>query len=182
MMNARHPDGPRSSRPKEALIDFGFWILDFGIGCQSLLTSAATRSSTIAVWLLIAYPGLGIEALHAEDEQPFGIDRRIAWTTSRVVGSPDSPLPYTVEKTFTNVPWKAPIYLTPEPDTDWLLVVQQGGEAGRPSRILRVRDAPNTDLVETFLELRGGAVRIESPLHESAVIHPFEETRYPGAN
>src|SRR5258706_8456401 len=66
--------------------------------------------------------------LHSTDEQqPFGIDHRIPWTTSRVVGSPDPPLPYTIEKTFTNIQWKAPIFIAPEPGTDRLLVVQAGG-------------------------------------------------------
>src|SRR5688572_5648266 len=32
-------------------------------------------------------------------EQPFGLERQMPWTTSRLVGSPDPPLPYTVEKT-----------------------------------------------------------------------------------
>src|SRR5467141_1832637 len=94
--------------------------------------------------LLIAVCMMGdLPSLHSADEQqPFGFDHRIPWTTSRVVGSPDPPLPYTVEKTFTNIKWQAPIYLTPEPDTDHLLVVQQGGEKERPSKILRVRDDP----------------------------------------
>ena len=92
--------------------------------------------------------------LSAAEEQPFGIDRRIPWTTSRVVGSPEPPLPYTVEKTFTNLTWKAPIFLTPEPETDWLWVVQAGDDKGLPSKILRVRDDPKADRVETFLELK----------------------------
>src|SRR5882762_7998086 len=117
---------------------------------QSLLTSAATRSSAIAVLLLTA---CGLDGLQAADEQSFGIDHRIPWTTSRVIGSPDPPLPYTVEKTFTNVKWQAPIYLTPEPDTDHLLVVQQGGEKERPSKVLRARDDPNADTAETLLEV-----------------------------
>jgi hypothetical protein len=91
--------------------------------------------------------------LSAVEEQPFGIERRIPWTTSRVVGSPEPPLPYTVEKTFTNLTWKAPIFLTPEPETDWLCVVQAGDDKG-PSKILRVRDDPQADRVETFLELK----------------------------
>lgn len=85
------------------------------------------------------------------DEQPFGIERRIPWTTSRLVGSPDPPLPYTVEKTFTNITWKKPMYVAPEPGTDWLLVVQEGGQTERPSKIFRVCDDPNADQAEPFL-------------------------------
>src|SRR6185503_8377499 len=86
-----------------------------------------------------------------EDEAPFGLDRRIPWTTSRVIGSPDPPLPYTVEKTFTNIQWRGPIFVAPEPGTDSLLVIQQGGEKERPSKVLRVRDDPNADHAETLL-------------------------------
>src|SRR5881397_988267 len=108
--------------------------------------------SLMFLWSLKLGPfPLGV--LHAADEQLFGIDHRIPWTTSRVLGSPDPPLPYTVERTFTNIQWRAPIFVAPEPDTDSLLVVQQGGEKERPSKILRVRDAPDTDRVETFLEV-----------------------------
>src|SRR5436190_6599708 len=111
----------------------------------------------------------GLDILRAADDQPFGIERRIPWTTSRVIGSPDPPLPYTVGKTFTNIQWQAPVYLTPEPDTDDLLVVQQGGEKERPSKILRVRDDPNADTAETLLE-------VSNRLVYSVAFHPGYRT------
>ena len=88
--------------------------------------------------------------LQAADEQPFGIQQRIPWTTSRLVGSPEPPLPYTVEKTFTNIHWQQPIFITAEPGSDRLFVIESGSEANKPSRILRLRDDPNTGQVETF--------------------------------
>src|SRR6266700_3793596 len=161
MMNARITCGPRSSRPEEAHYS--------PKKDQSLLRSAATRSSAIAVLLLTACARMSLDVLQAADEQPFGIERRIPWTTSRVIGSPDPPLPYTVEKTFTNIKWQAPIYLTPEPDSDYLLVVQQGGEKERPSKILRVRDDPNADTAETLLE-------VSNRLVYSVAFHPDYRT------
>src|SRR5437867_2036155 len=89
--------------------------------------------------------------LQAADEKPFGIDHRIPWTTSRVAGSPEPPLPFTVEKTFTNIQWRAPIFVTPEPDSDQLLIVLAGGEKERPSKILRVLDDASIAQTETFL-------------------------------
>ena len=86
-----------------------------------------------------------------------------------MVGSPDPPLPYTVEKTFTNIHWRAPIFLTPEPDTDSLLVVQQGGEKERPSKILRLRDDPKTDQAQAFLE-------VSNRLVYSVAFHPGYRT------
>src|SRR5437867_1722325 len=94
----------------------------------------------VAALVLAAWANVNLGLVRAAEEQPFGIDKRIPWTTSRLIGSPDPPLPYSVEKTFTKIKWQAPIYLTPEPGTDSLLVVQQGGEKDRPSKILRLRD------------------------------------------
>src|SRR6187551_3400156 len=92
--------------------------------------------------------------LRGADEPPFGLDHRIPWTASRVVGSPEPPLPYTVEKTFTKITWKAPIYLAEEPGTDRLWVVQQGGEADRPSTILRIKNDSDATEAETVLSVK----------------------------
>ena len=89
----------------------------------------------------------------AAEGSPPGLDKRIPWTTSKVVGTPEPPLGYTVERVLTNVTFKSPIYTAAEPGTQDLLVIQQGGEKDRPSKILRVPEnaAPNTP--EVFLEI-----------------------------
>src|SRR5204863_4654976 len=107
------------------------------------------RPTLLLVTCATAYLG----PLRAAEEPPFGIDHRVPWTTSRVVGSPEPPLPYTVAKTFTNLQWRAPIFITPEPHTDSILVVLQGGDKERPSKILRVRDDPDTGQTESLLEV-----------------------------
>ncbi len=33
-------------------------------------------------------------------DKPYGLERRFPWTTSKVVGSPDPPLPYHVKQIF----------------------------------------------------------------------------------
>src|SRR6187455_2046542 len=104
--------------------------------------------SIVGIWLMSGGP-----LLHAADEPPFGLDHRTPWTTSRVIGSPDPPLPYTVEKIFTNVTWQQPLFITAEPGTDRLFVVQQGGETHKPSRILQLRDDPHSAQAETFLTI-----------------------------
>src|SRR5436309_3484023 len=91
------------------------------------LRRAAGAQMFLLIWLY------GSPFLHAAEETPFGIKHRIPWTTSRLIGSPDPPLPYTVEKTFTNIHWEQPIFITAEPGTDRLFVVLQGGETNRPS-------------------------------------------------
>ncbi len=78
--------------------------------------------------------------------QPFGIDVRIPWTGSRVLGSPDPPLPYRVEQVFTGITWSQPIYVEREPGSGNLFVIQKGGETENPTRIVRVID--RADAVE----------------------------------
>ena len=102
-------------------------------------------------------------------EQPFGLDHRISWTNSHVIGSPEPPLPFVVEQTFTKIKWHAPLFIAPEPGTDSLLVVLHGGDEKRPSKILRVRDDPKTDKFETLLQL-------SNRLIYSVEFHPGYET------
>src|SRR5207244_249423 len=117
-------------------------------GIAPIIFGPRLRALLIAVFI-----AAGLASLYsAEEQQPFGIDHRIPWTTSRVFGSPD-PLPYTVERVFTNLTWKEPIFVTREPDSKRLLVVLAGGEKERPSKIMSVMDDLNADKVETFLEV-----------------------------
>ena len=89
----------------------------------------------------------------AADEPPFGLQKRVPWTSSRLVGSPEPPLPYTVEKTFVKLTWKAPIDVVVEPGTDRLWVVQTEGAPDQGSRILRVEDDPNAGASEVVLDM-----------------------------
>ena len=116
-----------------------------------------SRLVTMGCLLLMVFPWVHA-ARGTEDVAPFGLESRIPWTTSRLVGSPEPPLPYTVEKTFTNLAWKAPIYLIEEPGTDCFLVVLQGGSADNPSRIVRLKDDPATSDSELFFEVPGRLV------------------------
>lgn len=89
----------------------------------------------------------------AEDGKPFGMDRRVAWTTSRVVGTPEPPLPYTVEPVLTNALLKNPLYVIAEPGTRNLIVILQGGEKDRPAKMVRILDEPSAAKLETLLEI-----------------------------
>ncbi|MGD9722877.1 MAG: PQQ-dependent sugar dehydrogenase [Pirellulales bacterium] len=87
------------------------------------------------------------------DEPPHGLAQRVPWTTSRLVGSPEPPLPYTVEPTFTKLEWKSLIYIAPEPGSDRLWTISQGGDAGRPNRLERIADDPATTERQTLVDL-----------------------------
>src|SRR5258705_13195658 len=105
-------------------------------------THGASASLSAMLLAAIIPAALSVSGAPIEAEAPFGLDHRTPWTTSRVVGSPDPPLPCTVEKTFTNIQWRAPMFVIAEPNTHSLLGVQQGGEKEPPSKIVAARDDP----------------------------------------
>ncbi|SIO61576.1 conserved hypothetical protein, HNE_0200 family [Singulisphaera sp. GP187] len=114
--------------------------------------SYARNVSGCALVALTFLVGFGLSA-PADAEAPFGLPKRVPWNASRLIGSPEPPLPYTVEKTFTKLTWKTPIYLAEEPGTDQLWVIQEGIAAEQGSRIVRIKDDPDTADSELVLDL-----------------------------
>src|SRR5262249_7795309 len=56
---------------------------------------------------------------------PFGIDKRVALTTSTVVGSPDPPPPYRVKRVYPDLKVNFPIAVAHQPGSDLLLFITQ---------------------------------------------------------
>ena len=85
-----------------------------------------------------------VPALAQGQKRPYGLRERVQWTESTLVGSPEPPLPFVTRQTFPELKWDRPLYVKPEPDGKHLFVIEQGGEKDRPSRVFRVKDAPET--------------------------------------
>lgn len=129
------------------------------VSCRRAFASSLGdgRATPRPVWTVL-FSLLALALLQRDstaDEPPFGLEKRIPWTTSKLVGSPEPPLPYTVAKVFEKLELKAPIYLAEEPVTGNLLAVLAGGEADRPSRILRFSNRPDANVAGTYFELPG---------------------------
>ena len=88
----------------------------------------------------------------ARGEERFGLEKRIPWDAGRLSGSPEPPLPYAVEKTFSKHPWKSPIYIAQEPGTDRLWAVQASVD-GKGSEIVRIPADPDSADSEVVLGL-----------------------------
>ena len=88
------------------------------------------------------------------DEQPIdqaevlGILERTPWHNTRLLGSPEPPLPYTTEPVLTGINWDRPMYAKSEPGTTNLLIILQGGEKDKPTRILRIDTQRPTETSE----------------------------------
>lgn len=91
-------------------------------------------------------------------EKPFGLNRRIPWNDSRVVGTPEPITPYKVVRAFPKLTVKQPVSLTPEPGTRRLFVLQHLGNGGGPGRLLAVRDDQGATDAKPMLDIDGLAI------------------------
>lgn len=95
------------------------------------------------------------------ESKPHGLERRSLWTTSRVVGTPEPPPPFTTRSFRPELTLKNPVFVLAEPGTSNLVVVLQGGEADRPSRVVRVGEVRKEGEPQTttaLLEIAGRLV------------------------
>lgn len=84
--------------------------------------------------------------------KPYGLDRRVPWTTSKVVGSPNPPPPYRAQRTFNRLKIICPIAVAREPGSDRLLLIHQLSPWNGTGRLLRIKDDPDTDKHEVLLD------------------------------
>jgi putative heme-binding domain-containing protein len=99
---------------------------------------------TLAVVFLIylgAIVTLGQERVAAEKKS------RPAWTTSRVVGSPDPPHPYSVERVFPKLSFRKATHIEACPVGERFFVAEQDG------KIVSFVPTPNVEKPDLFLDL-----------------------------
>ena len=100
-----------------------------------------------------------IATASAEDrpaaEKPHGLQRRIPWNDSRVVGSPDPPLPYKTVRAFPGLTILRPATLAPEPGTDRLFIISHLNHWAGPGKLLAVRDDQDASSTEVLLDIDG---------------------------
>ncbi len=83
----------------------------------------------VGLGALLLSSALGCESVRPLDPPaPFPLDRRVPWTVSTVVGSPDPPLPFRARRAFPKLDFKQPLYLAFEPGTGRALVVELEGK------------------------------------------------------
>lgn len=103
----------------------------------SPFTSSATRRAL--PWLIVAAASTAAE--------PFRLDRRVPFDTTRLVGTPDAPPPYRTRRDFERLKLTHPVFVTAEPGTDRLLVVEHD------SRVIAFKEDPAADKADIFLEV-----------------------------
>ncbi len=106
-------------------------------------------------FIVVAFVGV-VTAIFAADQadqnKPFGIEKRIPLTTSQVKGYPEPPLPYKLERAFPNLKVFQPIGIEPEPGTENLWFTQHLGSWTGGAKFLRVKNRDDVSESEPVLE------------------------------
>ncbi len=88
------------------------------------------------------------------ENKPYGLENRVPFTTSRVVGSPEPPSPYKTERVFPNLKMEQPISIEPEPGTNNLWFTQHLGSWSGGARIHRVKNEENVSQTDVMIEFK----------------------------
>src|SRR5882762_8347103 len=86
--------------------------------------------------------------LRADEARPYGIEKRVLWTTSRVVGSPEPLSPYATESAFPGLKFDHPSDIVSAPGGDRLFVAEH-----MSGHIYSFPNQPDADRSELFLDL-----------------------------
>lgn len=112
-----------------------------------------------------------------DNRKPFGLDKRVPWTTSKVIGSPEPPPPYRTEPAFPKLPkFEEPLDLIPAPGTNRLFV------AGRWGKIWSFVNKKDVDQADLVLEFKGAKDSKGEPMKQvvyAIACHPkFKDNGY----
>ena len=114
----------------------------------------------------LVFGPLTAKADDSKSQRPYGIAKRVLWTTSNVKGSPEPPPPYRTDPVFRNLKFDEPLAMTAQPGSDRLFVVERYG------KIYSFPNDPHVEKAELFLDLSKGKDRAIYGL----AFHPNFET------
>jgi putative heme-binding domain-containing protein len=132
--------------------------------------SSITSRSFVAVavsWVMLALVGPFLAASAAENDAA----KRAPWTTSRITGSPEPPLPYTTERAFPTLKFTQCLDVVAAPGSDRLFVVEQEG------KIFSFPDRPDINSADMVVDLAKEIPSVKSTY--ALAFHPdFAKNRY----
>lgn len=102
------------------------------------------RAALLGTLVLAASP-----LFSEETAQPFGLQSRVPWSTSNVVGTPEPPPPYMVERAFPRLKFDHPVYIAQEPGTNRFLVAELSGKI-----YAFTADTPDAESRQLFLDTK----------------------------
>ena len=80
--------------------------------------------------------------------KPYGLEKRVPWTTSRVHGTPDPPPPYRTESAFPKLKFDEPLAMAFAPGSDRVFVAQRYG------KVFSFPNDPTAEKAELVVDLK----------------------------
>ena len=100
-----------------------------------------------------------------DPKRPYGLEKRVLWTTSRVQGSPDPASPFHTEPAFPKLKFDEPIAMAHAPGSDRVFVLQRFG------KLLSFPNDPTVEKTELVLDVKKEVLGL--------ALHPeFEKNGY----
>ncbi|AMV40264.1 PQQ-dependent sugar dehydrogenase [Planctomyces sp. SH-PL62] len=121
------------------------------------------RAILLVSWVL----GVWTVYVQGGEGDPFPEERRTSMTSSRVVGSPEPPLPFRTEKAFPNLVVEQALTFEREPGADAYLILQHLGGWAPPGRLLRAADRPDVDRFDVLLDFGPETIAYGLDFHPS---------------
>ncbi len=111
------------------------------------------RWSLLCVTVIATFMAVGVmdRPAHSDTGPAFGMEKRIPFTTSRLVGSPD-PLPsYRLTRAFRQISFKEPVFIAQDPTSDRFMVAEY-----TPGKIYSFQPNDPTGKKDLFLDMKRG--------------------------
>lgn len=125
----------------------------------------------IAVVTLVAGLLGAFSTNKANAQSAAGIAKRTPWTTSRIKGSPEPPLPYTTERVFPKLKFNQCLDMVKMPGSDRFFIVEQAG------KIFSFVDRQDTEQTDLVIDVKKEIAGVQSVY--AFTFHPdFEKNRY----
>src|SRR5262245_53874886 len=144
---------------------------------RTVTVSLAFLAGLVVVLLCNARAANPLQKKTTDAAKPVGIEKRVPWTTSKVVGAPEPPPPYRTEPAFPKLPkFEEPLDLTYAPGTDRLFVAERWGKIWS---FVNKKDVAKADLA---LEFKGAKDSKGRPMRQviyAITFHPkFKDNGY----
>jgi len=101
----------------------------------------------LAISLNLSSPESTEAVAGGKKEKPFGIAKRVAWTTSTITGTPTPPPPYRLKRAFDKLTFDEPVEMTTAPGSDRLFLLQRKG------KIVSFANDEKTSKTDLFFDL-----------------------------
>lgn len=112
-----------------------------------LYSLAGLTIGYLALCVLVLQPTTSkAEPKSKSAKKPVWLEKRVLWTDSHVVGSPEPPLPFRITPTYPKLEFKQALFGIRQPGSDRYLVIQQDG------KIFSFPQNQNTEKPELFFD------------------------------